>query len=198
MNFKSTLALNAAAALSPCVSSSAIAQTGKLSSEAPAIVMLQKNLDSPPSSLPAAKVEAKLTEAVHLSNGTEIPKNSWLVATVAQDDSNATGKTKLALRFNEARLENGKTMPIEACPCMEMLKRTSPPSPMIPAASKLSWRPPTTSIPSPIKSMRPASPGVSGSTLATAPGCSGVLVSAKDDIKLPDGTKMELAVAPGM
>jgi len=57
---------------------------------------------------------ATLTDSVHLKNGPELPHGTILVGTIAADQMQNGGNSKLALRFTEARLKNGKTFPIEA------------------------------------------------------------------------------------
>ena len=59
-------------------------------------------------------VEAKLSQKVTLTNGTELPKNTMLLGTVAADDMQQQGTSKLALRFDQARLKDGTTVPVRA------------------------------------------------------------------------------------
>jgi hypothetical protein len=59
-------------------------------------------------------VEAKLSQKVTLTNGTELPKNTMLLGTVATDDMQQQGNSKLALRFDQARLKDGTTVPVRA------------------------------------------------------------------------------------
>ncbi len=59
-------------------------------------------------------VEAKLSQKVTLTNGTELPKNTMLLGKVTADDMHQQGTSKLALRFDEARLKDGKTLPVRA------------------------------------------------------------------------------------
>ncbi len=56
---------------------------------------------------------AKLSETVHLKDGTELPHGTQLIGTIASDD--AQGDTlKLALSFTKAELKDGKVVPITA------------------------------------------------------------------------------------
>jgi hypothetical protein len=59
-------------------------------------------------------VEAKLVKTVHLKNGTELPKNTTLEGRVVKDELNEPGQSKVALRFNEAKLPSGQTIPVKA------------------------------------------------------------------------------------
>jgi hypothetical protein len=63
---------------------------------------------------PGAQFEARLSQTVHLKNGTELPKNTQLVGTVSTDDMQLHGTSKLALRITEARLRDGKMLPVKA------------------------------------------------------------------------------------
>ncbi len=61
-----------------------------------------------------SRFEAKLTRTVHLKNGKTLDKGTSLVGTVENDDMQVAGKSKLAVRFTEAKLTNGETIPIKA------------------------------------------------------------------------------------
>jgi hypothetical protein len=79
----------------------------------PARVELLTTIDAKKSQT-GAEFKARLTDKVHLGNGTELPAGTILVGTVAADDMNIQGNSKLALRFTSAQLRNGTTMPIKA------------------------------------------------------------------------------------
>ena len=59
-------------------------------------------------------IRATLAETVHLKDGTELPSGTALIGTVATDDMQIKGTSKLALRFTKARLKDGKIIPIKA------------------------------------------------------------------------------------
>lgn len=59
-------------------------------------------------------VQAKLVQKVTLTNGTELPSGTILTGKVTEDDMQHQGKSKLALRFNQAQLKDGKILPIKA------------------------------------------------------------------------------------
>ena len=61
-----------------------------------------------------ATVQARLEQKVKLSNGTELPKNTILEGKVAKDDMQQQGTSKLALRFTSARMKDGSTLPVRA------------------------------------------------------------------------------------
>jgi len=58
--------------------------------------------------------EAKLSNKLLLDNGIEIPKGSTLIGQVVDDDMNAGGNSKLALRFTKIQLKDGSTVPVQA------------------------------------------------------------------------------------
>jgi hypothetical protein len=58
--------------------------------------------------------EAKLPRKVHLKDGTELPGGTMLIGKIGTDDMNVQGKSKLVLCINEARLKDGKTVPVKA------------------------------------------------------------------------------------
>jgi hypothetical protein len=74
---------------------------------------LVKNLDAKKDHT-GDTVQAKLAQKVTLSNGTELPKGTMLVGKVTTDDMQEQGMSKLALRFDQARLKDGTTVPVRA------------------------------------------------------------------------------------
>ena len=63
---------------------------------------------------PGEQFKAVLSDTVHLKNGVELPRGTTLVGTIATEGASAGAKTELALRFTQADLKSGKTIPIEA------------------------------------------------------------------------------------
>lgn len=61
-----------------------------------------------------SQFEARLEKTVHLKNGPELPKGTLLVGKVTADDMQEQGASKLAVRFTEAKLKDGTTVPIHA------------------------------------------------------------------------------------
>ena len=58
--------------------------------------------------------EARLDGTVHLENGTELPRGTTLEGKVAADQLKSVGHSRLTLRFTEAKLKDGKAIPIDA------------------------------------------------------------------------------------
>lgn len=79
----------------------------------PARAELTKTLDAKRLQ-PGRQFRAKLAQTVHLDNGVELPSGTLLIGTVARDDMQTAGTSRLALRFTEAILKDGKTIPIKA------------------------------------------------------------------------------------
>lgn len=63
---------------------------------------------------PGAQFRATLRQTVRLKNGTELPRDTVLVGTIATDQMRDNGTSTLALRFTQARLKGGKVIPIQA------------------------------------------------------------------------------------
>jgi hypothetical protein len=79
----------------------------------PASALLVENLDAVKDQ-PGSAVSAKLQGKVNLSDGTELPKGTILLGKITTDDMQQQGTKKLALRFDQARLKDGTTIPIRA------------------------------------------------------------------------------------
>ncbi|HVN94179.1 MAG TPA: hypothetical protein VMT38_10810 [Terracidiphilus sp.] len=58
--------------------------------------------------------KATLSQSVQLKNGTELPRDTVLVGTIATDNMQSGGTSTLALRFTKAQLKDGKVIPIQA------------------------------------------------------------------------------------
>ncbi|MGA2909796.1 MAG: hypothetical protein ABSE36_19005 [Terracidiphilus sp.] len=63
---------------------------------------------------PGEQFRATLRDTVHLKNGTELPRDTVLVGTIATDQMREGGTSTLALRFTQAKLKDGKVVPIQA------------------------------------------------------------------------------------
>jgi hypothetical protein len=79
----------------------------------PAEANLSKALDAKKLQ-PGKQFSAKLADTVHLKNGPKLPRGTELIGTVGTDDMQLNGNSKLALRITEAKLKDGKTIPIKA------------------------------------------------------------------------------------
>jgi hypothetical protein len=74
---------------------------------------LMRALDS--SDLHAGQAfQARLGKKTRLKNGTTLPRGTMLVGKVVSDKMNADGTSTLALRFTQADLKHGKSIPIKA------------------------------------------------------------------------------------
>ena len=62
---------------------------------------------------PGQEFEVSLVQKIKLNDGQELPKGTVLVGTIVTDDMQA-GNSKLTLRFVQARVKDGKTIPIQA------------------------------------------------------------------------------------
>lgn len=58
--------------------------------------------------------QAKLANKVQLKDGQELPRGTMLLGKVGHDDMEATGKSKLVLRIDQAKLKDGKAIPLKA------------------------------------------------------------------------------------
>jgi hypothetical protein len=150
----------------------------------PAEANLARSLDAKKMQ-PGKQFTAKLTQTVHLMNGPELRRGTILVGTVSTDDMQLSGNSKLALRITEARLSDGKTIPIKAT-IVGILPSGTPVY-----SDSNPWTRDTLQV---------DQIGVlSGVDLHSrvAGQNSGVFVSTKkDDVKLQAGSEMMLAIAP--
>jgi hypothetical protein len=138
---------------------------------------------------PGSSVEAKLTRKARLSDGTELPPGSILMGRVVEDDMQQHGRSKLALRFDQARLKDGKVIPLQATIVGIF-------GPVYGAADEgydtaNNWTNATVQV-----DQLNVVPGVDlHSNIASQD--SGVFVSTKkDDVKLPQGSEVQFAIAP--
>jgi hypothetical protein len=185
-----TLPVAAALLIFPSISR---AQSSVISSEAPGVVVLNNKVDAHKLAA-GATVEMRLINTVHLSNGTELSKGTKLTATVAQDDKQVNGRSKLVLRFSSARTKNGKTIPIKAT--ILAVSTDMAPVEDDPSDIEAVMEVPSNLKGEPDQIVQAVNSSLNLHSDATSQN-SGVLSTDKDDIKLPYGTKMELALAPG-
>jgi hypothetical protein len=76
-------------------------------------VHLVKTLDARKTQ-PGRHFEAVLDSTVRLKDGTELPHGTVLLGKVVTDQMHTSGISRLALRFTEAKLKDGKTIPVHA------------------------------------------------------------------------------------
>jgi len=87
--------------------------TAQAAQMVPAQAVLAQSLDSN-SVQPDEQFKAVLTGKIRLKNGVELPKGTALLGTAVTESTPEAAKAKLALRFTQADLKRGKTIPIEA------------------------------------------------------------------------------------
>jgi len=135
---------------------------------------------------------ARLTDTVHLKNGTDLPKGTKLMGTISTDSMNPDGTSRLALRFTTADTKNGQSIPIVAT----IMGVAPPPDGFVWDASDATpppqqWDGTTLRV----DELGAASGFDLHSRIAGQN--SGVLVSRKKDkIRLDDLTRFSLAIAP--
>jgi hypothetical protein len=139
-------------------------------------------------------VQARLTQKVTLTNGTELPKNTVLLGQVTQDDTHQQGSSKLALRFDQARLKDGTTVPVRATIVgyfSQNTLETEVGSEAITEQAANDWSAKTLQL-----DQENVTRGVDLHS-AIASKNSGVFVSTKkDDVKLKSGSEIQFAIGP--
>ncbi len=78
-----------------------------------ATVTLNRDLDAK-NDHNGSQFATKLTTNVQLKDGPELPKGTMLMGNIETDDMQVAGRSKLAVRFTEAKLKDGQTVPIRA------------------------------------------------------------------------------------
>jgi hypothetical protein len=145
-----------------------------------AIATLPHTLDADKDHLDST-FEAELDHKVTLSNGTVLPAHTMLNGKITRDDMQAAGKSEFALRFDQAQLKNGKTVPIKAT-IVDIAR---------PSSKSNDWTSQTLTV--------EQLDAVSGVDLHSeiASNDSAVFVSTKKhDVKVPAGTELKLAIGP--
>jgi hypothetical protein len=139
-------------------------------------------------------VEAKLQGKVSLSNGTELPKGTLLLGKVTADDMQEQGTSKLALRFDQARLKDGSTVPVRATivgfygPGNGDVEDPDSNNEEIP----IDWTSKTQQM-----DQMNALPGIDLHSRVTSQNSGVFVTSKKDDVKLRLGSEIQFAIAPG-
>jgi hypothetical protein len=140
-------------------------------------------------------VMAKLTSDVKTNGQTELPKGTMLVGKVQEvQNANSNGDTtKLSLVFNEARLSNGRQVPIKAT-----LLAAYPPDEIGVAQSTSAYmiqQPRHISSDEKIQ-QDPGTLGNIALTSSVQSDVSGMFLSKSRNINLHQGTRFQLAIAP--
>lgn len=152
----------------------------------PAEAELKNTLDAKKSQV-GEKFEAVLNGKVKLKDGQELPHGTVLVGQVISDQAHPAGGSKLTLRFTQARLKDGKAIPIHAM-ITGVYSQSDPQS-----QYGSGWTPNQLQIEqlSAIRSGVDLHSSVGGAN-------SGMFETAKqDDVKLNRGSALSLAIAPG-
>lgn len=145
--------------------------------------VLLKSLDARDAQ-PGQQFRALLSDKVKLKDGTELPRGAELIGTVSRDNTHSNGASSLALRFTQADLKNGKTVPIKATIVSVYNTDSSE------AADPNDWTPGVLQM--------VQENAISGVDLHSkiADANSGVFIAkGKDDVKLPQGFGIALAIA---
>lgn len=132
--------------------------------------------------------QASLSRTIDLKNGLKLPKGTELIGTVARDKMHADGTSSLALRFTQAKLRDGKVVPIKAT----IVGVSAPES------YYSSWQ---GSIPPAYwndKTLRVnqinAESGVNMRSAIASKNSAVFETAKKDDVKLPAGAQLSLAI----
>ncbi len=191
LNTLTTFSAAAALMLLPSLSHAAatnMANTPTIT-KTPGIVELTQQLDARKLTQ-GATIQTRLMSTVRLPDGTKLPSGTLLTATV-ENDSLQSGNVRLALRFTAAELKHGQTVPIKARIVA------------ISTGGDSDGEPDDLTVPDTLDSASTSEDvedvvsGVDLHSRVSSPN-SGVFVSkTKDNVKLPDGTQLELALIPG-
>jgi len=150
----------------------------------PAIAELQHTLDAEKNHLDST-FEAELNSKITLSNGTVLPAHTVLIGRVTHDELQPTGSSKFAVRFDQARLKDGKTLPVKAT--VIAIRRPDSDG----NTGLNDWTSQTLTV--------QQLDAVAGVDLHSeiAGNDSAVLVSTKKhDVKVPAGSQLQLAIGP--
>jgi hypothetical protein len=152
----------------------------------PAIAQLPHTLDADKDHLDST-FQVELSHRITLSNGTVLPSHTVLIGKVTRDNMQPSGKSEFALRFNQAQLKDGKTVPIKAT----ILDIARPSSDSEEFIASNDWTSQTLSV--------EQLDVVSGVDLHSeiVSNDSAVFVSTKKhDVKVPAGSELKLAIGP--
>jgi hypothetical protein len=135
-----------------------------------------------------AQVKVQLKGKVHLGNGSELPSGTILVGQVV-DDATQSGKAKLALRFTEATLKNGQSVPVKVT--IFSIRKEPSETELAETANGGTWNKQALGV-----DQSEAIPGIDLHSKIASPD-SGVFVSTKkDEVKFSQGIGLGLAIAP--
>ncbi|HUA91981.1 MAG TPA: hypothetical protein VL991_05405 [Terracidiphilus sp.] len=150
-------------------------------------VRLAKTLDARKAQT-GQQFEAVVDGAIHLKDGTELPHGTVLIGTVVADQMHSSGTSRLVLRFTEAKLKDGKVVPVRA-----MIAGVAAPGDYNDYASDNTAPPVWSQGAQQIDQIGALHDVDLHSRIAGAD--SGVFVTTKNDIKLAAGSQFSLAIA---
>jgi hypothetical protein len=138
------------------------------------------------------RVTAHLTMKLRTANGLVLPRNTQVLGKVSQLQSGHGKRTRVAVVFNQARLKDGKVIPIKAT-----LLGAVPPS----YESSSSYENYFSDTSKPVSSkaqMDQESGALKHIALHSAVQSrnSGIFLSKRNRIRLPAGTQLRIAIAP--
>ena len=159
----------------------------------PAQVALKVSLDAAKNKT-GYQFQTTLAKKITLSNGIELPEGAKLIGIVTDDDMNVTGDSKLVLRFTDAVLKNGETIPIRATIVGAYWPQVTDDydNPVVPGREMPNvWKPEILAV-----DQLEVIPGIDLHSKIASQN-SGVFVSTKGrDVKLAAGSELAIAVAP--
>jgi hypothetical protein len=150
----------------------------------PAQVVVTKTLDGKKAQA-GQQFEVQLSSKVKLQSGQELPKGSVLLGTIVTDDMNSKGTSKLSLRFMQARLKDGTTVPVQA-----VITGAYSQDSLNARYGNSSW------TPGQINVEQNGSLGSITLTSRVGGNESGTFETKKDNVKLDRGSTLSLAIAP--
>ena len=150
----------------------------------PAQTVFDKSLDG--KGLQAGQeIQVTLVQKIKLNDGQELPKGTTLAGTVVSNGKASNGNTKLSVRFTEARMKGGNTLPILA-----VVTGLYSGGSLNAQYGSNSWTPGQVNV--------EQSTAVSGLVLSSRVGTgdSGSFETKKDTVKIERGNALFLAIAP--
>ena len=163
--------------------------SGEAQHMVPAIASLTRALDSN-STHDGDQFRATLKDNVRLDSGVQLHHGDTLLGNIVQDDTNTVGRSRLAVRFTEAVLKNGQTIPVKATiVALYTPDQAINDAAAVPDVIPNSWNDGTLSVDQfgVVKNVDLHSRIASRN--------SGVFVSTKDNVKLPAGSEIALAIS---
>jgi hypothetical protein len=151
----------------------------------PAQVVVTKTIDAKKSQA-GQQFELELSSKVKLQSGQELPKGSVLVGTIVTNEMNSNSTSKLVLRITQARLKDGKTVPVQA-----VITGAYSQDSLNARYGNSGW------APGQINTQQNGTLGSLNLTSRVGGTDSGTFETKKDNVRLDRGSAFSLAIAPG-